>query len=169
MRGGSKFTRTARNVILNCLFGDAIELPSLDICLELTIPGTRIKFSKPFTKRGEFRYRELTNLSLDLLHSAHRMPFVLYPCPRKLRLAQVWTSRQDRRSLDADPPTCLFEPVLPLHRKLPTLAAQHIQRHLGGEEADAGAVADELAMHHAASASVGQADVNSADRRFFSA
>jgi hypothetical protein len=52
---------------------------------------------------------------------------------------------------------------------LRALAAQHIQRHLRGELADAGAVADELAMQHLAAGRIRQGHVDRADRRLLAA
>jgi hypothetical protein len=55
-----------------CAFGEFVELPGLDISLQLPIPRLGIEPRKPFSQPGELLGGERLDLFLKVLYLSHR-------------------------------------------------------------------------------------------------
>src|SRR5437867_6580089 len=74
MRGASERGGLAGCVVTKGLLSKVIELASLDITLELAVPGGPVVLQKPSAKLRQLVCRERLDLLLDLLDLAHDDP-----------------------------------------------------------------------------------------------
>jgi len=73
-RGGSQLLGSSIRVVLEHPRCQSIQLPSLDIRFELTVPCFSVEIGEPLPKCCELFGGKLSNLALDVLHFAHPVP-----------------------------------------------------------------------------------------------
>jgi len=100
MRNASKLPRLPGSVVCESLGNQAVQLPSLHVCLDLAVPDPRFKLKEPRSKLGEIPRRQVLDPLYELLDFAHEAP---------LTPGSAWiaTARSDRpHPISRPEPSC---------------------------------------------------------------